>query len=928
MKIRNYVTGCLLALVFPLFTAEPQTRSSNNPTEIMLSIGGDPTSDYSVTWRTAERNNGSVAQIVETTGNPRFEKNAKEIKGISVPNYGDGKKRVSHQVRFTGLDPNTLYSYRVGNGKEWSEWFQFKTAKKENDKFSFIYFGDVQNDIKSLGSRTLRQAYRHLGKDASFMLFAGDLVSRSTDDYWSEFFYAGGWMLGTLPSVPATGNHEYTNTGNGRVFSHHWSNIFAMPQNAPMPEYQDRFYWFDYQGVRFIGLDSPVINKDNENLPTVLNWLEKSLGNNPNRWTIVFTHYPIYSCSSGRNSEAYRNILRPIFEKHGVDLVLQGHDHTYCRGFNNANITGNVKNPPIYVVSVAGPKMYELNSHAWSDVRGKDTQLYQNITVNNNTLYFDSYDVTGNLFDSFRLEKDSNGINKLVENPLSHAAENLGLEKGRYLASDFHNHSSYSGGDFSLGYMVDKSFEYGLDWFAESGHGGVREYYGAVSGEDLGTVMEWKDTGFKIKGDPHKDNYMWRWQSIKEYSFPEILKWRQRYPSKVIIQGFEWNVPGHEHADVGIIANQFNAQTPNAGPLAQFEYMFDNADKDMSGGKEFGWVKSTKEGHEKTLEAISWMQQNYPKQAWIIPTHPERKGRYSIADLRDMNNAGPDVCFGFDGIPGHQKGAGRGFANEDSYGSLHLNGKLASVFGGTGAFAAQIGGVWDALLSEGRKWWIFGSSDFHGTGGDFHPGEFQKNFYFAENPSDPQSIVDGLRSGNGFVVMGDLITDIRFKVNDAGMGQTTAPTDTAKIEIAVFDPETSNHNTYSNYTHPSVDHIDLIMGEVTGMTTQGSKEYTQDKVATTRVVARFDSNGGQRDANNIVSKAWKDLGNGWKAMQLEIPVNKNSYFRLRGTNNPLNTPGEVDGSGNPLPDFAKENSSEKTFSDLWFYTNPVFVKSK
>ena len=39
------------------------------------------------------------------------------------------------------------------------------------------------------------------------------------------------------------------------------------------------------------------------------------------------------------------------------------------------------------------------------------------------------------------------------------------------------------------------------------------------------------------------------------------------------------------------------------GPLAQFEYMFDNADQGHEAAERFGWVKSTKEGHEKTLEA-------------------------------------------------------------------------------------------------------------------------------------------------------------------------------------------------------------------------------------------------------------------------------------------------------------------------------------
>ena len=128
--------------------------------------------------------------------------------------------------------------------------------------------------------------------------------------------------------------------------------------------------------------------------------------------------------------------------------------------------------------------------------------------------------------------------------------------------------------------------------------------------------------------------------------------------------------------------------------------------------------------------------------------------------------------------------------------------------------------------SQGRKQGI-GSSDFT-TGGDFHPGEFQKNFYY-EKPSDPKSIVAGLRSGNGFTVMGDLITNIRFTINGSVMGETTMPADTAKIEIAIFDPETPNHNSYSSYTNPSVDHIDLIMGEVTGLKTKGTPEYEQIK---------------------------------------------------------------------------------------------------
>lgn len=412
MKVRPIFIACLLIIMLPCYSVPLQQNNQKNiPSEIMLTIGGDPTSEYSVTWRTSGSDTEAVAEIIKAVAHPKFGKDATVVKGSTVTEYGESKDRNSHKVRFSGLQPDTRYSYRVGNGKEWSEWFQFTTAKKEKDPFSFIYLGDVQTDIKSLGSRALREAYTHLGHEASFMLFVGDLVNSSSDNHWSEFFYAGGWMLGSLPSVPVAGNHEY----QGKVFSRHWSHLFGMPQNPPSKKYQDRFYWFDYQGVRFVGLDSPVMNNDNKDIQSILSWLEEALKENPNQWTVVFTHYPVYSCSAGRDNAAYRDLLRPILEKYGVDLVLQGHDHTYCRGFNEANITGDVKNPPLYVVTVAGPKMYDLKSDTWGDVTGEDIQLYQHITVDNDTIIYDSYDVTGQLFDSFRLEKDENGVNRLVE---------------------------------------------------------------------------------------------------------------------------------------------------------------------------------------------------------------------------------------------------------------------------------------------------------------------------------------------------------------------------------------------------------------------------------------------------------------------------------------------------------------------------------
>jgi len=52
--------------------------------------------------------------------------------------------------------------------------------------------------------------------------------------------------------------------------------------------------------------------------------------------------------------------------------------------------------------------------------------------------------------------------------------------------------------------------------------------------------------------------------------------------NKVLVEGLEWIVPGHEHTDVAVIAGQ-NRAVRNADNMAQFEFRFDRADNDAIG---------------------------------------------------------------------------------------------------------------------------------------------------------------------------------------------------------------------------------------------------------------------------------------------------------------------------------------------------------
>ncbi|MCX8054072.1 MAG: T9SS type A sorting domain-containing protein [Ignavibacteria bacterium] len=520
---------------------------------------------------------------------------------------------------------------------------------------------------------------------------------------------------------------------------------------------------------------------------------------------------------------------------------------------------------------------------------------------------------------------------------------NLQAQPG-WTVGDFHQHTTFTDGSYSIFHMMTKNAEFGLDWWANSEHGGAFKMNGLYSGIDLfggfdstGKVLPvityWDShSPTKLIGDgtSGKNPKMWRWQSIRDFSYAAVQLTRKIYPNKIVLQGVEWNVPGHEHCSVFILGDQFK-QNDNANAVAQFEYLFDGSDKDTTGGQSQGWQdKNHVNNHQKAVEAIAWLQQNHRNTSWAIIAHPERKlpgkGGYTIADLRDFNNAGPDVAFGFESVPGHQKEKYRG-----SYSNTSAGG---GTYGGAGIYSAKVGGLWDAMLSEGRKYWLFSNSDCHNTtdeGGDFYPGEYQKTYVYVSDKKNPQAIIDGARSGNVWVVSGDLIDSLHFFVENATMGETLV-TDKKSVNITIrfHVPSKPNHNVWSSYNRPEVNNVVLIAGKVGNKIDPSSPLYNVDTVATTRIIARFDANGGITDSKGITSKKWSDIGNGWKEMTINVSVDNHMYFRLRGSNFGLNVPNQTDGQGNPLSDTLEgygKNTAAKSFDDLWFYSNPIFVKS-
>ncbi|MBC8156459.1 MAG: metallophosphoesterase family protein [Bacteroidetes bacterium] len=410
------------------------TMPTEQPDRVILTFAGDPATQQSVTWRTDTTITRSVAEISVADAAPRFMRNARRVTAKTERLEASAVKGAEiianyHSVTFANLQPDVLYAYRVGDETHWSEWFQFRTASRETKPFSFLYVGDAQNYILELWSRLIRAGFTK-APDARFIIHAGDLVSEAhSERQWHEWFTAGGWIHGMLPSVPVPGNHEYrpitpadeANKESG--LSVQWRPQFTLPLNGPANQ-QETAYYFDYQGVRFIALNSNRLQA--EQIP----WLDSLLANNPNKWTVASFHHPIFSTANERDNKKLRDMWKPLFDKYSVDLVLQGHDHTYARGHSGPTMQNMVSGAnardsqtgTVYVVSVSGGKMYTFKKDAWDkydaklERRAENTQLFQLIRVEGNTLKYQSFTATGDLYDAFDIVKGAKkGTNRFVE---------------------------------------------------------------------------------------------------------------------------------------------------------------------------------------------------------------------------------------------------------------------------------------------------------------------------------------------------------------------------------------------------------------------------------------------------------------------------------------------------------------------------------
>ncbi|WP_420714892.1 S-layer protein [Roseateles sp. SL47] len=501
-------------------------------------------------------------------------------------------------------------------------------------------------------------------------------------------------------------------------------------------------------------------------------------------------------------------------------------------------------------------------------------------------------------------------------------------EQGAWTTGDLHVHTVQSDDSRTtqtLDFVLGKAFTtYGLDWMAVTNHLRSSKY----------------DNNGNLLAAPVAFAY-----GMEAYEMPRIkaLQAGGTYDKKLIFSGFEWDAPAHDHIGIGIFEGSTSLSS-SVSAVKEFQYVFTTGDESLFKAEDVTRWKAkypqrANSTAADTIKGITWLKDNYPDTSYALINHPSRNpGKYTIADFRQLNDLAPKIVFAIEGMVGNQMEPDRG-----GYTSAYVDAnKPNRTYGGTDAVVAQLGGVWDALLGEGRRIWNVANSDSHfeidaaGNSSGYYPGEYARNYVWQPKGSSGVSgLLDSLRAGRSFGVFGDLINALDFNAAADGdkvfMGQelVAASGKTVTLTIRFKSPSVNNYQRPVNSGNlgnmvPKVHHVDLIVGDVGTPAAPGTAAYNVATNASTRVLKRF------------TSADWKQSADGYYSVTTTVTASKSQYFRLRGTNLAEDVAGLTAG-GEPLADqkitttdnaTRHDQINDRNYGSLWFYSNPIFLTVK
>ncbi|WP_461225512.1 phosphodiester glycosidase family protein [Lacticaseibacillus suihuaensis] len=241
---------------------------------------------------------------------------------------GDGKALQLSSVTATKLTPNTTYRYRVGDGTHWSDVRQFTTLAAV-DHLTFNVFGDTQvtNPAGLADFDRVLTAIEGAKQKSDFAIHVGDWnddqsLFKEADMTAAMFNRHPGFD--SLDLLHVLGNHEYMGDDGTKSAA-----MMGVPRGNGASVNPTGTYAVDYGNLHIATIgwtDSAATMK------AEMDWLRRDMNHSAATWKIVLTHQPVYNKNpADAGATLFHDQLAPVCDELGIDLVFNGHDHSYGR---------------------------------------------------------------------------------------------------------------------------------------------------------------------------------------------------------------------------------------------------------------------------------------------------------------------------------------------------------------------------------------------------------------------------------------------------------------------------------------------------------------------------------------------------------------------------------------------------------------------
>jgi hypothetical protein len=349
-------SGCPYTVTLPqlrgylspaLDDASPITNVAGaTPARVRVGLGGpstgaDATTSAAFTWDTPAQLNAAQVRIgTSPTALTTVQKGYVWVTPPPTIGLGDTEAGANmHEVHVCGLTPGTTYTYQVGGGAPgqdvWSAAQTFTTLPSTGS----ITIG-VSGDARD--SATIFQLVQERMRDAavSMQIFSGDLILFGAEESLFQAWLTAAWTdpqnassfltLGQELILPVAGNHEDS--------SAQFYGNFALPGDGP---YAESFFSVDIGSAHIVMFDDQQIAYDTpaDETAAALAFIDTDLtAAEQNRAKVPFLLAVHHRSEFGNGADSgdpdvieARNALNPLWDKHHVDLVINGHEHDYER---------------------------------------------------------------------------------------------------------------------------------------------------------------------------------------------------------------------------------------------------------------------------------------------------------------------------------------------------------------------------------------------------------------------------------------------------------------------------------------------------------------------------------------------------------------------------------------------------------------------